>query len=205
MRFKIGGGSRWVRGGTSIGRGGLRGGVGIGPFSFTGGTRSKRPALQNSESSTPQPVSDTAFAIGVLLVALLIAALTLYLAAHLVAIFGLFSVIAGAQVKKTFERNTGTSSRPDGFAYLALRWGCIAALTSAVATQSWIWYLHDRRVAAVDEFCHQVSALTIVFCYPYTLIFGTSIYLWMVFNWTCFVLALVVAIRAGRVSRFTSS
>lgn len=198
MRFGIGGGSRWLRGGASIGRGGVRGGVGIGPFSFTGGSRSRRTALRNSEVSAPQPVSDTAFAVGVVIVALLFAAAVLYFAAHLVAILGLLMVLVGAQAKRIFENNTGSSPPLGGFAFLAMRWGAITALTSALATQSWMWYLHQQRVQAVDEYCHQASALTIVFCYPYTIIFGTSIYAWMAFNWSCLVVAVAVAAQAGR-------
>ena len=38
MRFGIGGGGRVARGGASVGRGGVRGGVGIGPFSVSGGS-----------------------------------------------------------------------------------------------------------------------------------------------------------------------
>ena len=37
MRFGIGGGSRFARGGLSVGKGGIRGGVGSGPFSISGG------------------------------------------------------------------------------------------------------------------------------------------------------------------------
>jgi len=198
MRFGVGGGSRWFRGGASIGRGGVRGGVGIGPFSFIGGTRSKMSAFRNSGTCAPQPVSDTAFAVGVVIVALLITAAILYFAAHLVAMVGLVFVLLGAQVKKTFERNTGSSPPLDSFAFLAMRWGGIATLTSALATQSWMWFLHEQRVQSVDEYCHEASAITIVFCYPYTIIFGTSIYAWMAFNWSCLVLAIVVAVRAGR-------
>jgi hypothetical protein len=39
MRFGIGGGGRIARGGFSVGRGGVRGGVGVGPFSLSGGSR----------------------------------------------------------------------------------------------------------------------------------------------------------------------
>jgi len=42
MRLGIGGGGRIIRGGASIGRGGVRGGVGVGPFSLSGGTRGRR-------------------------------------------------------------------------------------------------------------------------------------------------------------------
>lgn len=198
MRFGVGGGSRWLRGGASIGRGGMRGGVGVGPFSFTGGPRSKRTAVSNAEVSAPQPVSDTAFAVGVVIVALLLAAAVLYFAAHLVAIVGLLSVLIGAKAKKIFENNTGSSPPLDGFAFLAMRWGAIATLISTLATQTWMWYLHQQRVNAVDEYCHEASALTIVFCYPYTIIFGISIYAWMAFNWSCLVVAVAVASRAGR-------
>lgn len=38
MRLGIGGGGRIARGGASVGRGGVRGGVGIGPFSVSGGS-----------------------------------------------------------------------------------------------------------------------------------------------------------------------
>ena len=38
MRFGVGGGGRIARGGASVGRGGVRGGVGIGPFSVSGGS-----------------------------------------------------------------------------------------------------------------------------------------------------------------------
>ena len=38
MRLGIGGGGRIARGGASVGRGGVRGGVGIGPFSISGGS-----------------------------------------------------------------------------------------------------------------------------------------------------------------------
>lgn len=38
MRFGIGGGGRIARGGFSFGRGGVRGGVGVGPFSLSGGS-----------------------------------------------------------------------------------------------------------------------------------------------------------------------
>ena len=37
MRFGVGGGSRFARGGLSVGKGGIRGGVGSGPFSISGG------------------------------------------------------------------------------------------------------------------------------------------------------------------------
>lgn len=195
MRFGIGGGSRWLRGGASIGRGGVRGGVGIGPFSFTGGSRSRRAARPSPETSTPEPVSDTAFAVGVVLVALLIAAAVTFFAAHLVAVVGLLFVFIGVRIKSSFEKNTGESPPADGFAYVAIRWGWIAALVSAVGTQTWMWYLHDRRVQSVDEFCHEASALTIVFCYPYTMAFGTSIYPWMILNWTSLAVATVLASR----------
>lgn len=39
MRFGLGGGGRIARGGFSVGRGGVRGGVGVGPFSLSGGSR----------------------------------------------------------------------------------------------------------------------------------------------------------------------
>lgn len=42
MRLGVGGGGRIVRGGASVGRGGLRGGVGVGPFSVSGGSRGRR-------------------------------------------------------------------------------------------------------------------------------------------------------------------
>jgi len=42
MRFGLGGGSRWARGGVSFGRGGVRCGVGSGPFSISGGTSGGR-------------------------------------------------------------------------------------------------------------------------------------------------------------------
>ena len=38
MRFGVGGGGRIARGGVSVGRGGVGGGIGVGPFSFTGGS-----------------------------------------------------------------------------------------------------------------------------------------------------------------------
>lgn len=37
MRFGVGGGSYWARGGLSLGLGGLRGGIGAGPFRLTTG------------------------------------------------------------------------------------------------------------------------------------------------------------------------
>ena len=42
MRFGVGGGGRIARGGVSAGRGGLGGGIGIGPFSLTGGSGGRK-------------------------------------------------------------------------------------------------------------------------------------------------------------------
>lgn len=42
MRIGLGGGGRILRGGASVGRGGIRGGVGVGPFSISGGGSSRR-------------------------------------------------------------------------------------------------------------------------------------------------------------------
>ncbi len=42
MRIGLGGGNRLLRGGFSVGRGGLRGGVGVGPISVTGGGGGRR-------------------------------------------------------------------------------------------------------------------------------------------------------------------
>ena len=41
MRIGLGGGSRVARGGVSVGRGGFRGGLGLGPFNISGGSRGK--------------------------------------------------------------------------------------------------------------------------------------------------------------------
>jgi hypothetical protein len=38
MRIGLGGGGRVLGGGASVGRGGVRGGVGVGPFSVSGGS-----------------------------------------------------------------------------------------------------------------------------------------------------------------------
>ena len=196
MRFGIGGGSRWLRGGASVGRGGVRGGIGIGPFSITGGSRGRRAHWRDTESAGEhQPISDTAFALGVLVVSAAVSIGVLYFVAHLLGVFGLGLVAVGVLVGRAYERNTGAKPPLNSFAIASVRWGWGLSGLSALGTQSWIWYLPERRVEAVDEICHYASALTIVLCYPYTVIFGTSIFSWAAFNWACLVLASFAAFR----------
>ena len=51
MRFGVGGGGRIARGGVSAGRGGVGGGIGIGPFSLTGGAGRKNRVTQEEADS----------------------------------------------------------------------------------------------------------------------------------------------------------
>ena len=47
MRLGIGGGGRVLRGGVSVGRGGARGGIGVGPFHLSGGSRGSRSSMSD--------------------------------------------------------------------------------------------------------------------------------------------------------------
>lgn len=51
MRLGIGGGGRLLRGGIKVGRGGVGWGVGVGPFSVTGGTRGRRRSSGGTRSA----------------------------------------------------------------------------------------------------------------------------------------------------------
>ena len=183
MRFGLGGGSRLFRGGASIGKGGIKGGIGIGPFKITGGRRSRKHGSIVTERNQAPVVSDNTFFVGVVVVILAVGSALMFWAAHLVGFVGFVLVLLGYLLRGAYIRNTGLQPPSDSGIHSIFWCGLLAVTASAIGTQSWMWYLHTNRITSVDEYCYASSALTIIFCYPYTTVLGFSLRPWVVLNW----------------------